>query len=266
MIASSPQPARLGSAPHLSEFRLWACPVVATFVRSWTDEVADEPDHLPHEFLYAAPTTRGDGRRAERAWMCLDWIASVHAPTWLDRAHMDKPAIELTALPPLRDAAALRAYREVLLRLSDEDEHVWDDACALRRNDVLWEIASSVAWNTARSAACDAAWLAAREAAAEIALGEGGDQDMLMHFERAASTAAAFRLVFDAVLDAAIAAAAENDLDEHDRRRAITDAAQVAAGEQFDRTLRPTIEVLRSSAMDLLEDMIAVDRAAVSAA
>ena len=114
-------------------------------------------------------------------------------------------------------AAALRALPDVVDLLTAEA--AVPVVAAARA--AVWAAASDAAWDAARAAACDAAWDAARDAA------------------RAAASDAARDAASDAARDAA--------------RDAAWDVACDAAWD----ALRPTVETLQRSALDLLDRMLA---------
>jgi hypothetical protein len=94
--------------------------------------------------------------------------------------------------------------------------------------------AARSAASAARAAAGDAAWAAARAAAGDAAWAAAGD----------AAWAAAWAAAMAAAMAAAGAAAG--------------DAARAAAGAAAGAALKPTVEQLQASALDLIEKMLAV--------
>jgi hypothetical protein len=112
--------------------------------------------------------TSGDGLDEQRAWMALDWLIRVYAPTWLRRAGLHEDAARLAAddnlasdscslaraLDELGDArAAARAARQ------DEFGDVVHWALAVAGGETgsesAWSFAAAGAWGAARLAIGD---------------------------------------------------------------------------------------------------------------
>ena len=123
-----------------------ASPVISAFLRSWNDALSDgDRDRLLPAAVWVPRLvgSRGDDATEERrAYLALDWLVRVHAPTWLDL---------VPALAP--HAAALRALPEIV-----------DMTTAGRAGDTV-RATRAAAWDAARNAARDAARNAAGEAA-----------------------------------------------------------------------------------------------------
>jgi hypothetical protein len=209
-----------------------------------------------------------------RAWMATDWLVRVHAPAFLDLAGLADHASALRALPVLTDAKIARSVQQVINAAQTDaaaaGDAAGDAAWAAARDaaraaagdaarDAAWAAAWAAAWDAAGDAAGDAAWAAAGDAARAAA----GDA------ARAAAGAAAGDAAWDAARDAAWAAArdaaraaagdAARDAAWAAAGAAARDAAWAAAGDAAREKLRPTVEVLQASALELLDAMIAVD-------
>jgi hypothetical protein len=193
-----------------------ASPVVSAFLRYWNDGLSNEDRD---RLLPAAVwVPRLVGSRGDSA---VEKRRAYLALDWLVRVHT--PAwFDLTpSLAP--HAAALRALPEVV------DPHTVQEANAVLR------AARAAAWTAARAAAWDAAAGAAARAAALDAAGAAA---------RAAALDAAWGAAWDAAAGAAARAAA------WDAARAATRAAAA------ENALRPTVETLQQSALDLLDRML----------
>jgi len=120
--------------------------------------------------------TAADGLDTPRAWMALDWLIGVYAPTWLRRAGLHDAAAQLCAPDAaVPDSAALVRALETLV-------HARRQAHIARQEEfgdvVHWALAvasgetgSESAWSFAASGAWDAARVAIDDPAAERACG-----------------------------------------------------------------------------------------------
>ncbi len=211
-----------------------ASPVIASFLRSWNDSLNDDDRQMlkPYAFKVIGTNT-GKADDLARSWMALDWLCRVHTPAWLRLAGLTKEAQAIEATARIVDAQTAELAQPALNEGRRVSDAAWDAARAAARDAAraaardaawaaAWAAAGDAAWDAARAAAWDAAWAAARDAA-----------------WAAAGVAAGV-----AAWDAARAAAA-----------AAEDAAGAAA-------LRPHVEMLQTSAVDLFYRMIALDQAA----
>jgi len=207
-----------------------ASPVVSAFLRSWNDALSDaDRDRLLPAAVWVPRLvgSRGDPATEERrAYLALDWLIRVHTPAWLDLVpSLATHAEVLRALPEVVDLAGAQASKNVM------------------------DAAGATAW-AARDAARDAAWAArspsgrvasvidqtihAWEASGDSAVASAGDA------ARDAARDAGLRVAWAAAGDAAWAAAGA----------AAWDAGYAGSA------LRPTVEALQASALDLLDRML----------
>ena len=123
------------------------CPVIATFMRNWNDNLPTDKDRdrLLKPLIPALIGTKASDRLSERrSYMTLDWLIRVHTPKWLDLVPSLKP-----------HALALRDLDEIA--------------------DMAGAVAAGKKTAAARAAAWDAAWAAARDAAGAAAGAAAGD-------------------------------------------------------------------------------------------
>jgi hypothetical protein len=190
-----------------------------------------------------------DGQDQARSYLALDWLVRTFTPAWLDLAGLGESAAALRGLRHVADMATVKAVGPVVGEARSKAAVAGAAAWAARAaawaardaaKDAAWDAAGAAAMDAARDAARDAAWAAwaARDAA------------------WAAAWDAAWAAAWVAAVDAAVAAAwAAGD--------AAWDAAKDAAWAAAWATLRPTVEQLQASALDLFEKML--DPSAVTA-
>jgi hypothetical protein len=107
--------------------------------------------------------TTADGLDESRAWMALDWLIGVYAPTWLRRAGLHDAADQLDALDDcVRDSTTLARALETLLRVrrqthlarQEEFGDVLHWALAVAGGETgsesAWSFTASGAWTAAR--------------------------------------------------------------------------------------------------------------------
>lgn len=107
--------------------------------------------------------TAGDGLDEIRAWMALDWLIAVYAPTWLRRAGLHDAAARLSAPDAVvRDSASLghalealeRARRQTHAARQDEFGDVVHWALAVASGETgaeaAWSFTAAGAWGAAR--------------------------------------------------------------------------------------------------------------------
>ena len=202
-------------------------PVIAAFLRSWNDALPDDAarDRLLKPMIPKLVGTNRPELEERRACMLMDWTIRVHTSAWLRLAKLNAQADILENLPKITKFENINPIRPAL-------EAVRKDANAA--GAAAWaaagDAARDAAWAAARAAAWDAAWAAARAAA----------RDAAWDAARAAAWAAA-----RAAAGAAAWAAAR-------------DAARAAAGAAARDALKPTVDKLQSSAVELVERMISV--------
>lgn len=98
-------------------------PVLAAYHARLALVVPDHQQPRLRALTAAAAGTAGDGHDTARAWICLDWLVRVHAPTWLRAARLaadayalsglaiiDSPARAIAAAAPLRLARHAAAH------------------------------------------------------------------------------------------------------------------------------------------------------------
>lgn len=131
-----------------------ACPVIASFMRSWNDALPDE--ERTALLLPLVPKLVGTrGSRAleqRRSLMAADWLVRTHTPAWLRLAGLTQQADILAGLPEITSISQVPSIRGAL-------EAVRKDAVA------AGDAARAGARAAARAAAAVAAWAAARTGA-----------------------------------------------------------------------------------------------------
>jgi hypothetical protein len=198
-----------------------ASPTIATLLRSWNDALNDQDRQMLKPLIPRLVGTRGTPEQEmQRSWMALDWYCRVSAPTWLRAAGLAAEAVAIETTAPITDSASATAAQEALNRGCRAAYAAWA---------AVWAAAGAAVWDAARAAVGAAAGDAARAAAGGAA--------------RAAARAAAGAAVWDAARAAVGAAAGA----------AVWDARAAARA-----ALRPTVEVLQRSAIELVERMIAL--------
>ena len=214
--------AYLAGEPH-SDSPACTSPVIAAFIRSWNDAIPDDETRtrLLKPILPRLIGTVGSPAVEQRR--------ADLAFDWCVR--VSTPAwLDLAGLKD--EANALRSLRPLLDRSAVLAAQAALDR-ARERADAAWAAARDAAWAAARAAASDAARDAARTAARDAA--------------RDAALAAAWAAALAATWDAAWAAARV--------------AAWTAARDAATNKLKPTVEQLQISALDVLAQMIAVSEA-----
>ncbi len=231
--------------PH-SDHPPCVSPVIGAFLRRWNDDLGDEDRQKLTRLIPLAVgtnTSREDDNR--RAWMVTDWMVRTYLPAWLTLGGMADQASAVAALPELTDGAGWKMAAPTV-------------ADARKSAAAAGAAAGAAAWAAAGDAASAAAGAAAR-AAARAAAGDAA---------RAAASAAAWDAAWDAAGaaagDAAWAAAwaAARDAAWDAASAAARDAAWAAAWDAARDAVRPTAEGLQASALDLVERLCAVGRAA----
>jgi hypothetical protein len=215
-----------------------SCPVIAAFLRSWNDGLPSDAERdrllkpLIPELIGTKSTHAVEDRRS---YMALDWLIRVHTPAFLDRVESLKPhALELRSMEEIADLAGATAAGQKVRA-----------ACA-----AAGAAARAAAGAAARAAAGAAAWAAAGAASGEAARAAAGDAARAAcgHAYGAAAWAAAGDAAWAAAGAAAGAAA----------WAAAGAAARAACGHACGDALKPTVDQLQASALDLVRRMIAV--------
>ncbi len=199
-------------------------PVLGTFGRGLNDVLPADLRQELKALIPSLPGTANDDLDETRSYMALDWLIRTWLPTWLD------------LVPSCRaDATALRDLGRIVDLVAAE--RAGDVVRRSRKNaTAAWAAAGEAAGEAAWAAAREAAWAAARAAAREAAWAAAG----------AAAWAAAGEAAREAAGEAARAAA----------REAAWAAAREAARAAAWAALKPTVEELQRSAIDLFRDMI----------
>jgi hypothetical protein len=204
-----------------SDHPVCACPVISSFLRSWNDSLPSdaERDRLLKPLISQLVDSKSTaGVEERRSYLALDWLVRVFTPKFLD------------LVPTLASHAA-----------------------ALRDLEEIADMAGAVAAGKVTAAAGAAAWAAARAAA-----GAAAARDAARDAARAAAGAAAAWAAAWAAARAAAGAAAARDAARDAARAAAGAAAWDAAGDEARAALKPTVEWLQMSALDLVDRMLAV--------
>jgi hypothetical protein len=233
-----------------SDHPVCTCPVIAAFVRSWNDSLPSDAERdrllmplIPQ--LVDSKSTKGIEER--RSYLALDWMVRVFTPKFLDLVPALAPhAKALRYLEEIADIAGAVAAGKLTAAAWDAARAAARDAAGDAAGDAAvaaaWDAAVAAAWDAARTAARAAARAAAGAAAGDAAWAAAGD----------AAGAAAWDAAWDAAGDAAWDAAGDAAV------AAAWDAARTAARAAAWGALKPTVEWLQISALDLVDRMLAV--------
>ncbi len=227
---------------------------------NWSDE--DRQKLRPYT-LRILGTKTTDADDLVRSWMAVDWLTRSYTPAWLRLASLTDEARVLESLTRIVDATtatdALPSLNQARIASAAARAAAWDAARAAA-GDAAVDAAWAVAWDAARAAARAAAGAAARAAAWDAA--RAAARDAAWDAAWAAARAAAWDAAWDATGDAAWAAARDAAWDAARAAAwaAAWDAAVDAAWDAARAALRPTVEALQVSALDLFDRMIAVGR------
>lgn len=230
-------------------------PVLANYGRRLNDTLDDEARQRLVPFVPRLIGTAGRPELDQRAGlMAADWLVRVYTPTWLrlaglhNAAHVLESAAEITSWPAL--AAIMPRLRDAQEQATAAWDAAWYAAGAAARaaaREVAWAAAWDAIWEATWDAARAAVWAAAREAI------------------EAAARDAARDAAWDAARDAAGEAvwAAAWDAIETTARAAARATAWAAAEDIAKAVLKPAVERLQGSAIELYERMVAIyeDRA-----
>lgn len=200
-----------------------ACPVIAAFMRRWNDAIMDDARRTE---LLAPLVPRLVGSRCtaaveqRRADLALDWLIRVQTPAWLELSDTLRPyAAALRGLVPLTSAAACESAQITL----DEARSAWAATAGYH---------SAAAWDAVWDAAWAAAWGAAWDAAKAATSGPPSTVSSASAAAKAAAWGAAWAAAKAAAWEATRAASTE--------------------------ALQPTVAALQSSALVLVDRMLAV--------
>jgi len=207
-----------------SDHPLCVCPVLASFGRAWNDALDDETRNrlLPPFIPRLVGTRSTPDVRDARAFMAADWAVRIYTPVWLRAAGLDAEADALEALPVLSSVERCRSAMPAIGQAKSKASAAGAAAGDAAGAAAGAVAAASAARSVARSAAGDAAWTAAWTAAGATAAATAG-----------ATAVAAIRAAAGAVDGAAAGGA-----------------------------LKPHVELLQTSAVDLFDRMIRCEVAA----
>jgi hypothetical protein len=212
------------------------CPTIGAFVRRWNDNISNDETRtriFTAELLDLLPDTKDDDAlMLRRMWMAIDWDIRVRTPAFLRLTNLDECATALESLAEIRSQTDLANARATCEEAKKQGAAAWAAA---------WAAAGAAAWDAAGDAAGAAAWAAAGDAAWDAAWAAAGD----------AAWDAAWDAAGDAAWDAAWDAAGDA------ARAAAGDAARAAAGDAARSRLKPIVEAMQASAVDLLKRMCA---------
>jgi hypothetical protein len=144
-------------------------PVLGVFLRAWNDALDDDTRQKLKPYARRVIGTAGDGKDEARAWMCVDWLARIQAPAWLDLAGLSQHAGAVRALAAIASPEAAKAGQPALEAAGEAAGEAAREAAGEAAREAAWEAAREAAWEAAGEAAGEAAWEAAREAAWEAA-------------------------------------------------------------------------------------------------
>ena len=245
-----------GEAP--SDFPRSCSPVLASFIRTFAEELEDEPRQLLKPYLPGVVGTGGDDGDRQRAWLSTDWLIRTHAPAWLQVAGDAAGAAELRSLPVVRGPKTLQRAACALDAVYADDDAAWDAACTAA-GDPGWDAAWSVSWDLARHTAWDGPFNAAWDAVRRVAAASAGQQlDVISERLRPATRDAAFMALGPAGFDAAREEAAAVAGCYQAKYEAAARAARSAWSARLEQGLRPLLERLEASALRLLSELTIV--------
>lgn len=154
------------------------CPVIATFVRSWNDDIRSDETRtrlLRPLIPLMVGTRESKVTEQRRAWLIVDWEMRVRVPAFLRLVTaLESHAKALESLPEIVDLDGLQAALEMAqvaqsdayaATAVDAAESDVGNATMNAAGDSVWE----AAWGAVRNAAGDSAWRAVRNAAWDAA-------------------------------------------------------------------------------------------------
>jgi hypothetical protein len=219
----------LAGEPH-SDQPVCVSPVLRAMCIALNDGLDHDPRQRLRPYLARTIGTAQDGLDTQRGWMAMDWLTRVYTPAWLHLAGLHRAGDQLAAAPAVWDGPTLHRSLE-LLEIARHEARVSRARTFGSPLPTGW--AASVAAGVAGREAAWACAGAAAWAAARVGIGDAaGDR------ARAAARAAAG----DA---AAIAVRRSRDTARLGGARAAARAA-----------LEPTLDVLATSALALLDRML----------
>lgn len=198
-------------------------PVLTAYGMALNDRWDDVQRQKLVPFIPLIIGTAGDGQDEARSYLALDWLIRTFTPAWLDLAGLTVEAQDLRDLGRVANRASAQVAGPVL-RIAQAQA----GAARVAAQDAAWVAARGAA----QGAAQDAAWGAARDAA------RGAARDAAQDAAWDAAQGAAWGAAWGAARDVAWGAA--------------RDAARDVTGD----VLKPTVEMLQNSALDLFTAMI----------
>ena len=167
-----------------------ASPVIATFLRTWNDQLPDDDRQQLKRYIPLLIGTAGSPElEGRRAWMALDWLVRTYTPAWLRCAGLTDQADALAGLPEFADGMDVPSVRPTLEAVrrdataagSAAGYAAWsaarsaaERAAGSAARSAAWSAARCAAWSAARCAAWSAAWSAAGSAAESAARSAAG--------------------------------------------------------------------------------------------
>lgn len=147
------------------------CPVIATFMRAWNDDLPnnEERDRLLKPLIPLTIGTKGNNQLKERrSFMAIDWVIRVYTPAFLTLAPSLAPyAGALTSFPIITDIDTLNVVLPVLEQIEKESRTIHTAAwCASQYplRAASWAIGQYPYLDAYRTVAMTVARYAARSA------------------------------------------------------------------------------------------------------
>lgn len=159
-----------------------ACPVIATFLRSWNDGLPDaERTDLLRDLIPMVVGTRSTKAvENRRATMAADWLIRTYTPAWLRLAGLTAQADSLASLPEITDFAQCPGLMSTLNAVRSDASAAWkgakwNGATRAATRAAAWDASGNAAWAASGNAAWDAAWATAWATAWAAAGAAAGD-------------------------------------------------------------------------------------------
>jgi hypothetical protein len=140
-----------------------ACPVIASFMRSWNDGLPTDADRnrLLRGFIPRLVGSRSTNVvQLKRSYMALDWFARVYTPAFLELAGFKDHADLCRNLVELTNDVSCEAANSVLSAAESAARSAAESAARSAAESAARSAARSAAWSAAESAARSAAWSA----------------------------------------------------------------------------------------------------------
>ena len=225
-------------------------PILASFMRQLNDRLSDEKRQELKPFIAKMVGTR-DGRDEERSWLISDWTIRVALPTWLEVSGQTETAAKLRALPQI-DATVFAENRSWLREIREE---AWKRRRAWRQKfREAFEAELKKQGDEPAVAAAAAVAVADADAVAVADAAADADADAAAAADAAADADAAAAAVADA------AAAAVGLVYGSTRWDAIYKAVKAELKPKYEEAVKPTSDALWPTALELIENLIDLDR------